>query len=67
MALIGDHGERDVWHGTSSLDPSVIYDDQQDGFMMQFAARGFWGRGLYYAGTGFAVALRVFSLWNDVC
>lgn len=49
MTLIGDHGERDVWHGTSSLDPSVIYDDQQDGFMMQFAARGFWGHGLYFA------------------
>lgn len=42
-------GERRVWHGTSSLDPSVIYDDKQDGFMMQFASAGFWGRGLYFA------------------
>ena len=49
MTLVGDHGERDVWHGTSNLDPSVIYDDLQDGFMMQFAAQGFWGRGLYFA------------------
>jgi len=30
-----DHGERGVWHGTSSLDPAVIYNDKQDGFMMQ--------------------------------
>ena len=43
------HGEKQVWHGTSSLDPAVIYDDKQDGFMMQFAAQGFWGRGLYFA------------------
>ena len=43
------HGERSVWHGTSGLDPSVIYDDQQDGFMMQFAAQGYWGRGIYFA------------------
>ena len=38
-----------VWHGTSKLDPSVIYNDRQDGFMMQFAAQGFWGRGIYFA------------------
>ena len=44
-----DHNERRVWHGTSSLDPSVIYNDRQDGFMMQFAATGFWGRGIYFA------------------
>ena len=42
-------GERLVWHGTSGMDPSVIYDDQQDGFMMQFAAQGYWGRGIYFA------------------
>lgn len=46
-----DHGERGVWHGTSSLDPSVIFEDKMDGFMMQFAANGFWGRGLYFART----------------
>jgi len=41
--------ERRVWHGTSSLDPAAIYNDQMDGFMMQFAAKGFWGRGIYFA------------------
>eukprot|EP00567_Pseudictyota_dubia_P002061 CAMPEP_0197465518 /NCGR_PEP_ID=MMETSP1175-20131217/64580_1 /TAXON_ID=1003142 /ORGANISM="Triceratium dubium, Strain CCMP147" /LENGTH=917 /DNA_ID=CAMNT_0043001535 /DNA_START=549 /DNA_END=3302 /DNA_ORIENTATION=- len=44
-----DHNERSVWHGTSSLDPGIIYNDQQDGFMMQFSQRGFWGRGIYFA------------------
>mmetsp|Transcript_18850 Transcript_18850/g.27339 ORF Transcript_18850/g.27339 Transcript_18850/m.27339 type:complete len:908 (+) Transcript_18850:1-2724(+) len=44
-----DHNERHVWHGTSSLDPSIIYNDQQDGFMMQFSGMGFWGRGIYFA------------------
>jgi len=44
-----DHNERSVWHGTSSLDPSVIYNDKQDGFMMQFSRVGFWGRGIYFA------------------
>lgn len=43
------HNERRVWHGSSSLDPKIIYEDKMDGFMMQFAARGFWGRGLYFA------------------
>jgi hypothetical protein len=41
--------ERQVWHGTSGLDPAMIYNDKQDGFMMQFAAAGFWGRGIYFA------------------
>ena len=27
------------------LDPSIIYNDKMDGFMMQFAAQGLWGRG----------------------
>lgn len=35
--------ERDVWHGTSNVDPSVIFEDRQDGFMMQFSQQGFWG------------------------
>jgi hypothetical protein len=43
------HNERSVWHGTSGLDPAIIYNDQLDGFMMQFAAKGFWGRGIYFA------------------
>ncbi len=37
------HNERSVWHGTSSLDPAVIYNDRQDGFMMQFSEVGLWG------------------------
>jgi len=41
--------EKLVWHGTSSLDPEIVYNDQQDGFMMQFAKEGFWGRGIYFA------------------
>mmetsp|Transcript_28279 Transcript_28279/g.41030 ORF Transcript_28279/g.41030 Transcript_28279/m.41030 type:complete len:836 (+) Transcript_28279:124-2631(+) len=44
-----NHNERLVWHGTSSLDPSIIYNDQQDGFMMQFSNKGLWGRGIYFA------------------
>ena len=35
--------EIDVWHGTSSQDPSVIYNDKQDGFLMQYAQKGYWG------------------------
>ena len=35
--------ERSVWHGTSSLDPAIVYNDRQDGFMMQFSQKGFWG------------------------
>jgi len=41
--------ERRVWHGTSVLDPSIVYADKMDGFMMQFAAQGLWGRGIYFA------------------
>lgn len=37
------HNERSVWHGTSSLDPAAIYNDRQDGFMMQFSQIGLWG------------------------
>jgi 2',3'-cyclic-nucleotide 2'-phosphodiesterase (5'-nucleotidase family) len=28
---------KQVWHGTSDLDPATIYADEQDGFMMQYA------------------------------
>jgi len=38
-----DHNEQSVWHGTSNLDPAAIYNDRQDGFMMQFSSDGFWG------------------------
>ena len=41
--------EQSVWHGTSARNPASIYEDEQDGFMMQYAAEGMWGRGLYFA------------------
>ena len=41
--------ERHVWHGTRSNDPKVVYEDVQEGFMMQYSAQGMWGRGLYFA------------------
>uniref|UniRef100_A0A6V2BF44 WWE domain-containing protein n=1 Tax=Ditylum brightwellii TaxID=49249 RepID=A0A6V2BF44_9STRA len=44
-----NHNERHVWHGTSSLDPSVIYNDQKDGFTMQFSIHGAWGEGIYFS------------------
>ena len=48
--LLGtDHKEERVWHGTSNVDPDVIYNDPQDGFIMQMAKYGWWGRGLYFA------------------
>jgi len=50
---LASHGalpnERTVFHGTSKTDPAKIYNDRQDGFMMQFAQRGLWGRGIYFA------------------
>lgn len=44
-----DHNEKEVWHGTRLRDPSVIYNNPLDGFMMQFAREGCWGRGIYFA------------------
>jgi hypothetical protein len=38
-----DRNEKSVWHGTSRNDPSLIYDDRQDGFMMQYSQSGLWG------------------------
>jgi hypothetical protein len=44
LAMNGvDLNEKSVWHGTSSVDPSVIYNDRQDGFMMQYSQSGLWG------------------------
>jgi hypothetical protein len=44
LALNGiNTNELAVWHGTSKMDPHVIYSDTQDGFMMQFSNDGFWG------------------------
>jgi len=42
-------GEIDAWHGTSSLNPDVVYNDNHDGFMMQYSQQGLYGRGLYFA------------------
>jgi len=41
--------EYSLWHGTSSLNPDVIYKDRQDGFMMQLSQQGMWGRGIYFS------------------
>jgi hypothetical protein len=38
-----DPNETTVWHGTSSVDPSTIYNDIHDGFMMQYSRSGLWG------------------------
>jgi ABC-type branched-subunit amino acid transport system substrate-binding protein len=35
--------EQNVWHGTSEVDPAIIYRDKQDGFMMQVSQKGSWG------------------------
>merc|ERR1711906_96294 len=47
-----DKNEGSVWLGTTNLDPEVIYNDKQDGFMMQFSQKGYWGRGIYFAEKG---------------
>eukprot|EP01043_Picozoa_sp_COSAG02_P032795 COSAG02_NODE_2207_length_9517_cov_3.723508_2_plen_383_part_00 len=44
-----DPNEVSVWHSTRSTDPKIIYSDTQDGFMMQYSAKGMWGTGLYFA------------------
>ncbi|CAB9514288.1 polymerase 11 [Seminavis robusta] len=41
--------ELDVWHGTSYLNPDVIYNDMQEGFMVNYAQQGMYGRGIYFA------------------
>ena len=38
-----------VWHGTGNFPAHNIYTDKSDGFMMQYASDGQWGRGLYFA------------------
>ena len=48
-ALGADPNEVAVWHGTRTTDPKVIYEDRQDGFMMQHSRQGMWGRGIYFA------------------
>ena len=41
--------EVSVWHGTRSHDPKLVYEDAQDGFMMQYCESGMWGKGIYFA------------------
>ena len=41
--------EVSVWHGTRSHDPKLVYEDVQDGFMMQYCESGMWGKGIYFA------------------
>lgn len=49
--------EASVWHGTGNprdrssggTDPAMIYQDIQDGFMMQYCKSGMWGIALYFA------------------
>ena len=38
--------EASVWHGTSSLNPETIYNDNQEGFMYQFSRKGLYGMGI---------------------
>lgn len=45
----GSPHEVEVWHGTKNADPGVVYRDRYDGFMVQFAGPGLWGRGIYFA------------------
>jgi hypothetical protein len=37
------HNEKLAWHGTSKVDPAVIYRDTQDGYMIQYSRSGLWG------------------------
>ena len=41
--------EEKVWHGTSGLNPEIIYNDQHDGFMTNYSQQGLYGRGIYFA------------------
>jgi hypothetical protein len=38
-----------VWHGTGRFGAHNIYEDKKDGFHVQWASDGHWGRGLYFA------------------
>ena len=60
--------ECSVWHGTSSLNPDVIYKDSQDGFMMQLSQQGHWGRGIYFserAGYSDPYSFKPFNKYTD--
>ncbi len=36
-----------LWHGTSSLDPKLVYTG--DGLNINYANAGLWGKGIYFA------------------
>ena len=60
--------ECSVWHGTTTLNPDVIYKDQQDGFMMQLSQQGQWGRGIYFserAGYSDPYSFKPFNKYTD--
>ena len=44
----GKIGEKDLFHGTSETDPSLIYNGEE-GFDMRFCSKGMWGVGNYFA------------------
>ena len=41
-------GEKDLFHGTRSTDPNLIYNGEE-GFDMRFSQAGMWGNGNYFA------------------
>jgi len=45
---VRDYCTRLLFHGTKNTEPTLIYNGEK-GFMMQFAAEGYWGRGTYFA------------------
>ena len=44
----GSINEQDLFHGTRSNDPRVIYENE-DGFDMRYSAQGMWGQANYFA------------------
>ena len=44
----GSVNEKDLFHGTRSNDPKIIYEGE-DGFDMRFSAQGMWGLANYFA------------------
>ena len=44
----GNINEKELFHGTRSNDPRVIYENE-DGFDMRYSAQGMWGQANYFA------------------
>ncbi len=38
-----------LFHGTKDTEPSAIYNGYYEGFDMQYARKGYWGKGMYFA------------------